>query len=223
MVTPAATGTPTEEQIVLAAETEGTAAPIATPVLETPVPQIPAPTTPPAPTADQIELVNARRQLAEVHASRQATITEDALQQEGQRVYDEEIAQGQSPEDALRIAKRHYAISRQAVAQQQEAQVRQRYAESVGQKHGVAPGLLMGATSVPHMEEIAQRILLQRRVEVLERKQVPAQTFNNSAGSPAGGIQATADNIDKLWFDFETQHPGQNNPHDAAYRKAMTR
>ena len=234
MVTPAATAPSPEsrdvgitpEQIAVVEQPEVPAASRdvgTTPLTpETPAPIIAAPT----PTADQTELENLRREMAQVRASRQAEITQTTLQQEGQRVYDEEIAAGQSAEDALRIAKRHYATSRQAVAQQQEAQDKQMAAEIVGKKYSVAPGLLMGATSGPHMEEIAQRIKLEERIKALEQKQVPqvpAQIFNNPTGSPAGGIQATGDNIDKLWFDYETQHPGQNNPYEAAYRKAMTR
>jgi len=45
---------------------------------------------------------------------------------------------------------------------------------------------------------------------------VPAQTFNQPGG--AGGQRVTSENIDKLYVDFMTEHPGQNNPYETRYR-----
>jgi hypothetical protein len=161
--------------------------------------------------------------LAQVRAAREAEITEGTLQRSAQGVYDEEIAAGLAQEDALRIAKRHYVTGRQAIAQQQVERDRQAAAEYVGQKHKVPAALLMGGTSGEHMEEIAQRILLEQRIATLEKGRVPAQRVDSGNGSRASNVALTSDNIDRLWFEFETQHPGQNNPYDEAYRKLTGR
>ena len=42
-------------------------------------------------------------------------------------------------------------------------------------------------------------------------------------GGGAGGETVTRDNIDKLWMDYETQHPGAPNPYDRQYRAMLGR
>jgi len=213
---------PTPEQVIPAIDqpvTEPviTPAPVVTPVAaEKAVPEPVSPTP-------EVELETLRRQLAQVKAARDAEITEATLQRTGQAVYDEEIAAGLSHEDALRIAKRHYATSRQAMAQQQVERDRQAAAEFVGRKFKVDPRLLMTGTSGEHMETIAEMIVMRKRIEVLEKGQVPAQKMDGANSARASNVAVTADNIDKLWFDFEVQHPGQTNPYDAAYRKVAGR
>jgi len=168
----------------------------------------------------QEELATLRRQLAQAKSARDAEITEATLQRSAQAKYDEALNRGLSTEDALWIAKDHYSTSQQAMAQQKVERDKQAAAELVGQRYKVSPALLMAGTSGEHMEEIAQRILLQQRIEVLEKGQVSAQVVNSN-NSRAGNVAVTADNIDQLWFDHEIQHPGAPNPYEAAYRKVM--
>jgi len=177
-----------------------------------------------APTlALQEELVSLRRQVAQATSARDAATTQATLQRSAQAVYDEELAAGLSAEDALRIAQRHYTTSAQAMAQQQVERDRLTVAEHVGKKYNVPPTALMAGTSGEHMETIAQLILIRNDIEVLKKGRVPAQKVDSGNGSRASNVALTADNIDKLWFDHETQHPGAANPYDAVYRKSMER
>jgi len=231
MVTPATAtdgAIPTTEQVITEQLVQAVERPVITPEPTTaPVPQpavLPEPATPePSILTAQAELDSLRRELAQVKAAREAEITETTLVRSSQAVYDEEVALGQSAQDALRIAKRHYATGKQAMAQQQNERDRQAAAEDAGRKYKVSPALLMSGNSVEHMEEIAQRILLEQRIAALEKGRVPAQKVDSGNGSRASNVALTPDNIDKLWFDYETQHPGAANPHDAAYRKSMER
>jgi len=219
---------PAAEQVVLEQPVQAVEPPVIAPEPTTaPVPQptaVPGPVTPePSIPIAQAELDWLRHQLAQVRAERAAEITEGTLQRSAQAVYDEEIAAGLGQEDALRIAKRHYGTGKQAMAQQQVERDKQAVAEYLGQKYKVSPALLMDGTSGEHMEDIAQRMLLEQRIAALEKSRVPAQRVDSGNSSRGSNVALTADNIDKLWFDFETQHPGQNNPYDAAYRKSMAR
>jgi len=219
---------PAAEQVVLEQPVQAVEPPVITPEPTTaPVPQpagVPEPATAePSISTAQAELDSLRRQLAQVRAAREAEITEGTLQRSAQAVYDEEIAAGLSADDALRIAKRHYTTGKQAMAQQQVERDKQAVAEYVGQKYKVSPALLMDGTSGDHMESIAELILVKQRITALEKGRVPAQRVDSGNGSRASNVALTADNIDKLWFDHETQHPGQNNPYDEAYRKLAGR
>ena len=191
----------------------------------------PVPTVPVAPSAEVIQL---RRQLALVEAERQAAITEATLQREFEAVYRDELAQGQSEADALRIARRHHALSRrvgqeeQRVREQaQSEQGKRNAAASFGAQYGVDPSLLMVANTPQDMEMLAQREKryagLEAQVKGLVQARVPAQTLNAPNGGGTPGAVASGANIDKLWMDHEIQHPGENNPYEAQYRKLVNR
>jgi len=175
----------------------------------------------------QEELATLRRQLAQAKSARDAEITEATLQREAQKVYDEELAAGLSTEDALRIAKRHYSTSQQAMAQQKVERDKQAAAELVGQRYKVSPALLMSGTSGEHMETIAQLFIVNKRIEALEKGQVSVQAVNSN-NSRAGNVAVTADNIDQLFMDFENEsmrigQPNRQNPYEPALRKMMVR
>jgi len=86
--------------------------------------------------------------------------------------------------------------------QQAFEQRRTAAAQSIGQKHGVDPQLLMNATDTPQMEEMAlreKRYLDQdKRLVAVEQKTVPAQNMNQT-NSRAGGQAVTSDNVDQLY------------------------
>lgn len=50
---------------------------------------------------------------------------------------------------------------------------------------------------------------------------VPAQPYNRPGG--VGGQRVTSDNIDKVYVDFENEHPGEANPYEARYRQFLNR
>lgn len=230
MVTPTIgteTATPVAPELAAAIPEITIASPIAPVVVPEPTPEPISPVVTPTPgvvaPTPQEEIARLQRELAGLRAAQEEEVTTATLQREAHAVYEEELAAGLSTEDAMRIAKRHYSTSRQAMARQQQDRYKLMAAEHVGNKFKVDPRLLMDGTSGPHMEEIAQRILMQKRLEVLEKGQVPAQQVNARNNSIAGNVSVTPDNIDKLWFDFEQQHPGQVNPYDEAYRKINRR
>ena len=45
----------------------------------------------------------------------------------------------------------------------------------------------------------------------------------DSGGSTGAPPAPTPDKLDKLWVDFERQHPGEKNPYDADYRRLLSR
>ena len=142
--------------------------------------------------------------------------------------YDEQTVQAvaqvhrQERAGALQREVQYRAEAQAATRSQQEAQ-------QVARQFNINPALLAGfqrredmvrhAAVVRHYGDY--RKTTDARLSALEKRRVPEQQF---AGGGTGGIPpATADNIDRLWFEFETQHPGQANPYEKAYRKAMER
>ena len=184
------------------------------------------------PSPQAMELQALRQQVQQAAAEKQAEQVRQNLGREAQSVYQEEIAQGQTPEEAMRIARRHYNLAmrvnqqEQALQQQQSyLQGRQNAAVHYGRLYGVNPSLLMAADTPQLMEQLARREKhyagLEADVKALKVAQVPVQTLNNSNGDAGGGVAATSENIDKLWTDYDIAHPNQVNPYDAQYRKLL--
>lgn len=237
MVTPAMVeplvNTPPVDAPVLVAPAGTEPAPVASPVLAPP--PITAAPPPPAYTPPS-ELAVLRQRLAQVEAEKAAQATEATLQQEAQAVRQEALARGLSDEDATWFAQKHYVVARRVSQEQTRLreqgdllQAKQNAAAHYGRIYGVDPNVLMSADSPDQgpnsMVVLGERHKLylaqEARLKALERNQVPAQTLDASNGSRAGNIVVTNDNIDKLWVDHETQHPGTPNPYDVPYRKFL--
>ena len=204
----------------------------------------PAPDTaavaPAGPSAEVLlarqELAETRQRLAQMEQERQAEVTEAGLQREYQQVYQDELRQGMTEADALRIAQRHYSVSKRVIEQEQsfrqaqaQMQGKRNAAADFGERYGVAPQSLMRFNSPQEMEEHASGVSreakrisdLEAQVKALTQGRVPAQNLNGSGGGVVGGLVATTANIDKLWFDYDVQHPNAVNPYDAQYRKLL--
>ena len=200
-------------------------------VASTETPREPAATAP-APRLDENAAL--RRRLAQITAQQEAQEATAALTRDASAVRAEAIARGLSDEDAHWAAQRYYNLAVQVNqergqirAEQQLLHDKQAVAAWVAKEYSVDPSLLMTANSGEEMEAIAQRekryAAQEKRLQALEQGQVKPQRLNAANGSRAGSVTVTADNIDGLWFDYETQHPGQTNPYDAAYRKVLGR
>ena len=197
-----------------------------------------APTGPSAEVLrDRQELAAARQRLAQMEEERAAAVTEETLQREYQAKYQEALGRGLSEEDALWTARSHYAVSRRVIQQEQTfrqqqmmMQGKRNAAAHFGELHGVDPRSLMRFNSPQEMEEHASGVSkeakrisdLEAQVKALTQGQVPAQNLN-APGGGAGNMVANDQNIDKLWFDYDMQHPNQANPYEAAYRKLVYR
>ena len=197
----------------------------------------PALTAPPQglrPDTSASELATLRRQLADVEAQRQAEATSARLTQEAQQVQRDALARGLSEEDANWMAQRHYTLAQQVHQERESVRVQQQImqgkinaAVALGGEYGISPSMLMDANSPAEMRAIGERekryAAQEARLKTLEQARVQPQLLNAASGSGAAGVNATVDNIDKLWFDYETQHPNQANPYEAAYRKLVYR
>ena len=208
---------------------EAQVAPVAPVVVATETPREP-PATAPAPRLDENAAL--RRQLAQITAENEARESTAALVREARTVQQEALARGLSDEDATWAAQRYYTLAvrvgqerQQIRAEQQLVQDKQAAAAWVAKEYGVDSSLLMTGNSGEEMIVIAQReqryAAQEKRLQALEQKGVPAQRLNAPNGSRAGGITVTTDNIDKQWYDYETQHPGQPNPYERAYHKFL--
>ena len=206
--------------------------PSPTPEITTPAPTTPAPSTQPPAFTPPSELDYLRRELAQVRTKQQEEATEAALVAEARAKQQEAMARGFNEQDALWVAQTHYAAAKRASQQQQEYLGQQRYLEGkqnaamhFGRLHGVDPTILMTASTPAEMDAIGQRekrwAAQDSRLKAVEQAQVPAQRLDSANGSSAGGPAITTDNIDKLWFDHEVQHPNMANPFEAAYRKFL--
>ena len=169
-----------------------------------------------------------------MQAEKEAQESQVTLTRDARAVQQEAIARGLSEEDALWAAQRYYNLAlqvnkerQQIRAEQQLAQDKQAAAAWVAKEYGVDAGLLMTGNSGEEMIVIAQReqryAAQEKRLQALEQGRVQPQRLNAANGSRAGSVTVTNANIDGLWFDYETQHPGQPNPYDAAYRKVLGR
>ena len=222
-----------EGQVVVAPAPVTSPAPVTAPVVTpTPLASPDAASGPVQPSPEALELQALRQQFQQLAAEKQAQQVRDNLTREAQNVYNEEITQGQTPEEALRIAKRHYNLAmrvnqqEQALRQQQEhLQGKQNAAVHFGRLYGVDPSLLLVADDPRAMEQLAQReqhyARLETDMKALKQAQVPTQALNASNGGAGGGVAATSANIDKLWFDYDIANPNMPNPYDAAYRKLV--
>ena len=182
----------------------------------------------------QQELARLRQQLAEVQAEREARAFESSLTAEAQQVLRDAVARGLSEEDANWMAQRHYAVAKRGGEEQQRLRQEQQYSEGkrsaaaqIGRQYGVDASLLMTANSPDEMRMVAEREKryagLERDIQTLKRGQVPAQTLNAGNGSRAGAITVDGQNIDKLWLDYERQHPNGTNPYEVQYRNFLSR
>ena len=188
------------------------------------------PSTIPAPRLD--ENATLRRELAQIRAEQAAQESTAALTREARTVQQEAIARGLSDEDALWAAQRYYNLAlrvnqerQQIRADQQLAQDKQAAAAWVAKEYGVDQSLLMTGNSGEEMVAIAQReqryAAQEKRIQTLEQGRVQPQRLNAPNGSRAGSITVSTDNIDKVWYDYETEHPGQPNPYEDIYRKFL--
>ena len=219
----------TSEPLVEAAPSSG----VVTPSAPVTTPPVDIPERPPV-DATGAELRQLRAQVAQANAREQERLLESHLNEQAQRIYREALARGIDEDHAQWITQQQTALAREVMQERAALRQQQSYiqgranaATHFGNLYGVEPGQLLMATSVPQMEEMAKTASytkrLESRLKALEQKQVPAQNFNPSNGSTAGGGSATSDNIDGLWMDYEIQHPGQPNPYEAAYRKMVYR
>ena len=178
------------------------------------------------------ELIALRRQVAENEAEKQLQAFEATLTAEAQQVYREELAAGQTEDDARRISQRHYVLAKRVGQEQQRLQQEQQFNEGkrnaaahFGRVYGVDPTLLMVANTPQDMQAIGERekryAAQEVRLKALEQGRVQPQTLDSSNGSRAGSVVPTRDNIDKLWLDYERDHPGMSNPFEAQYRKFL--
>ena len=197
----------------------------------------PALTAPPQglrPDTSASELATLRRQLADVEAQRQAEATTARLTEESRQVQRDALGRGLSEEDANWMAQRHYTLAQQVHQERESVRVQQQImqgkinaAVALAGEYGISPSMLMDANSPAEMRAIGERekryAAQEERLKKLEQGRVQPQSLNAASGSGAAGVNATVDNIDKLWFDYETQHPGSVNPYEAAYRKLVYR
>lgn len=182
------------------------------------------------------EVAVLRRQVAQYEQERQRQATEAALTQESQQVYREALARGLTEEDATWIAQRYHVVARRSSEEQQRIRQEQMYLEGkqnaaaiIGEQYGVAPRLLMGFNHPDDMKAYAQDVAEREkrytsqdtRLKALEQNRVQPQTLNVASGSQAGAVTLTLSNIDKLYVDHETQHPGTPNPYEAQYRRLL--
>ena len=193
-------------------------------------------TKPPVPELERFPQIDEapalRRRLAQFEAEKQAEATARALTAQATQVLNDARARGISEEDANWMAQRHYALASQ-VNQEQErlreqmqiAEGRRNAVEIFARKYGVDANALIGANSPQEMEAMAireKRYLDQElRLQKVEQGRVQPQTLNAAAGSRAGSVSVTPDNIDKLWMDYERAYPGGTNPYEATYRKTL--
>ena len=87
---------------------------------------------------------------------------------------------------------------------------------------GVDPSALINLDSPAAMEREAKWIVAwnatDKRVAAVEKARVPEQTF----ASGGQGDAVTSDNIDRLFVQYETEHPGNtSNPFEARYRRFL--
>ena len=236
MVTPAATTDVTQPAVTpdLLAPTIPEITTDATPLDQPPVQRDatkpPVPELAPPPQIDEAPAL--RRRLAQFEAERQAEATARVLTGQAQQVRNDALARGLSEEDANWMAQRHYALASQ-VNQEQErlreqmqiAEGRRNAAAVFAKQYGVDADALIGANSPQEMQAMAireKRYLDQElRLQKVEQGRVQPQNLNAAAGSRAGSVSVTPDNIDKLWMDYERAYPGGVNPYEVTYRKTL--
>lgn len=192
----------------------------------------PAATTIPQEDIRDVELRTARQRLAQVEADRQAETTQARLTEEARQVQRDALARGLSEEDANWMAQRHFTLAQGVHQEREKLREEQQYmqgkmnaAVQLGKEYGVSADLLMSGNTPQDMRAIGERekryATQEARIKALEQKQVPAQALDASNGSRAGGVVASGDTIDKLWVDYDRDHPGALNPYDAQYRKLV--
>lgn len=99
---------------------------------------------------------------------------------------------------------------------------RRNAAQHYGKQYGVDPSALITLDSPAAMEREAKWIVHantnDKRVAAVEKARVPNQTF----ASGGQGDAVTSDNIDALFIQYETEHPGNtSNPFEARYRRFL--
>ena len=201
-----------------------------------------APVTPsPEVEALQGQLREFQAREARLLATQRAQVKTAGIQAQAQKVYDEEIASGQAPADAQRIAQRHFDALRQVDVERDQLREqqdffdrRQRAAVTIGKEFGIDPQdkRLLNTTDEPQMREVAE--LLQQiarndaRLKALEQARVSPQGFDGSGGGRGGGVVANNQSIDKLWTDFDREsarlgQPNRPNPYEAQFRQLIRR
>lgn len=99
---------------------------------------------------------------------------------------------------------------------------RRNAAQHYGKQYGVDPSLLISLDSPSAMEREAKWVVAwnsnDKRMSAVEKARVPEQTF----ASGGQGDAVTSDNIDRLYVQYETEHPGNaSNPFEARYRRFL--
>lgn len=99
---------------------------------------------------------------------------------------------------------------------------RRNAAQHYGKQYHVDPTALMNLDSPDAMEREAKWMVYvntnDKRVTAVEKARVPDQHF----ASGGQGDAVTSDNIDRLYVQYETEHPGNtSNPFEARYRKFL--
>lgn len=112
----------------------------------------------------------------------------------------------------------------QAEVREQTEIGRRNAAQHYGNQYSVDPSALINLDSPGAMEREAKWIVYastnDKRVTAVERARVPDQHF----ASGGQGDAVTSDNIDALYIQHETEHPGNtSNPYEARYRTFLAR
>ena len=77
---------------------------------------------------------------------------------------------------------------------------------------------LLRSQSQTSQQTSTQIAELKAQVQKLMQGTVTPQRFDSGQPGAVGQV-ATSDNIDKLFMDYEIEHPGRLNPYEAQYRK----
>ena len=150
-----------------------------------------------------------------------------------------------APEQARTLAQQQAAYTRKIYEAQRElqqtiagAQKKLELALSLADENGLslagAKALMqydsseemrMGAQLLRSQSQISQvsekRIAdLEAQVRRFSQGTVTAQRFDSGQPGAVGQV-ATSDNIDKLFMDYEIEHPGRLNPYEGQYRKLL--
>lgn len=209
-------------------------APAAPPVAA--APETPAPAPVAVPVAPAPPAVDPRMAEYITGLERQNRETQTKLDQEEAvtaiaRRQEEFVAAGLEPAQAQAIATEIIQARQQAQTQVSEMRAKVLYAGQLSDQHKVPVASLMQYETPEAMRGAVEKIAaegsqaaelarLKAEVASLKKGQVPAQSFDS--GRTAGAPVATADNIDKLYMDWERERPTQPNPYAAKYQQFLS-